>query len=61
MGVRAEVARAEGRLLVVFSADSWKFSDLVNPEAAIQLFEAVGLDEEWGVLCGLSTTFLGAP
>ena len=44
MGIRAEVARAEERPLAGFSADLWKFFDLVNPQAAIQLLETVGLD-----------------
>ena len=48
MGVRAEVARAEGRPLAGFSADLWKFFDLVNPQAAIRLLETVGLDEGVG-------------
>ena len=45
MGIRAEVARAEGRPLAGFSADLWKFFDLVNPQAAIRLLETVGLNE----------------
>ena len=48
MGIRAEVARAEGRPLAGFSADLWKFFDLVNPQAAIRLLESVGLDEAVG-------------
>ena len=48
MGIRAEVARAEGRPLAGFSADLWKFFDLVNPQAAIRLLETVGLDEGVG-------------
>ena len=55
MGARAEVARAEGRPLAGFSTDLWKFFDLVNPQAAIQLLEAVGLDE--GVACALRSFY----
>ena len=55
LGLRSEVARSEGRPLAGFSADLWKFFDLVNPQAAIQLLEAVGLDE--GVACALKSFY----
>ena len=49
------MARAEGRPLAGFSADLWKFFDLVNPQAAIQLLGAVGLDQ--GVACALKSFY----
>ena len=43
-----EVARAETRPLGGFSADLWKFFDLVDPVAAIGLLLELGLDEGVG-------------